>query len=70
MIRLIAIMILVPITLAHFMGQIDLTQPSWLWLTLFAGVNALQASFTGFCPANKIFGSKNNSEACCNTDKK
>ncbi len=69
MIRLIAIMILVPITLAHFMGQVDLTQPTWLWLTLFAGVNALQASFTGFCPAAKIFD-KGTSKSCNTTDKK
>ncbi|MCF6254398.1 MAG: DUF2892 domain-containing protein [Thiomicrorhabdus sp.] len=70
MIRLIAIMILVPITLAHFTGQVDLTQPTWLWLTLFAGANALQASFTGFCPATKLFGKKDDTEASCNTDKK
>ncbi len=70
MIRLIAIMILVPMALAHFTGQIDLTQPSWLWLTLFAGANALQASFTGFCPATKVFGKNDSSESCCNNDKK
>ncbi len=65
MIRLIALMILIPIALAHFSGQIDLTQPSWLWLTLFAGINALQASFTGWCPATKFIGNKK-SNACCN----
>lgn len=74
-IRLIAIMILVPITLAHFTGQVDLTQPTWLWLTLFAGANALQASFTGFCPATKFIKNKENScdsEKCCesSSDKK
>jgi len=66
MIRLIALMILIPITLAHFTGQVDLTQPTWLWLTLFAGANALQASFTGFCPATKLFGNKENS---CDSEK-
>lgn len=27
----------------------------WLALTAFVGVNLLQSSFTGFCPAAKIF---------------
>jgi hypothetical protein len=29
--------------------------PWWLALTTFAGLNMLQAGFTGFCPAAKIF---------------
>ena len=29
--------------------------PVWLLLTGFVGLNMLQASFTGFCPAAKIF---------------
>jgi hypothetical protein len=29
--------------------------PWWLGLTIFAGLNMLQASFTGFCPAAMIF---------------
>ena len=28
--------------------------PKWLWLTAFAGANAIQASFTGFCPLAKL----------------
>lgn len=27
----------------------------WLGLSAFAGLNMLQAAFTGFCPAAKIF---------------
>ncbi len=27
----------------------------WLILTAFVGVNMIQASFTGFCPAAKVF---------------
>ncbi len=27
----------------------------WLLLTAFAGLNMLQASFTGFCPAATLF---------------
>jgi hypothetical protein len=29
--------------------------PYWLLLTAFAGLNMLQAGFTGFCPAAAIF---------------
>ncbi len=29
--------------------------PWWIGLTIFAGLNLLQASFTGFCPAAMIF---------------
>lgn len=68
MMRLIALMILVPAALAHLSGQIDLTQPTWLWLTLLAGLNALQSTFTGWCPATGIFGKDKNSGQCCASD--
>ena len=29
--------------------------PYWLYLTAFAGLNMLQAAFTGFCPAAIVF---------------
>ncbi|HMS19120.1 DUF2892 domain-containing protein [uncultured Sphingorhabdus sp.] len=29
--------------------------PYWVGLSAFAGLNMLQAAFTGFCPAAKIF---------------
>lgn len=29
--------------------------PWWIALTVFAGLNMLQASFTGFCPAARLF---------------
>ncbi len=32
-----------------------LVSPWWLLLTAFVGVNLIQASFTGFCPAAVIF---------------
>lgn len=31
-----------------------LVSPYWLWLTAFVGVNLMQASVTGFCPAAMI----------------
>lgn len=39
------VMILASLVLAHFFS------PWWLLLTAFVGLNLLQASFTGFCPA-------------------
>jgi hypothetical protein len=44
------VMILASVALAYFVS------PMWLLLTAFVGVNMLQASFTGFCPAAMIFG--------------
>lgn len=44
------LMILASIALAHFVS------PWWLLLTAFVGLNLLQASVTGFCPAAKLFG--------------
>jgi hypothetical protein len=43
------IMILISIALIHFVS------PWWLLFTAFIGLNLLQASFTGFCPAAFIF---------------
>ena len=42
-------MILVSVLLAFY------ASPYWLALTAFVGLNLLQASFTGFCPAAMIF---------------
>lgn len=29
--------------------------PHFVWLTVFVGVNQIQAAFTGFCPAAMFF---------------
>jgi len=42
-------MILVSLALSHFHS------PYWLLFTAFVGLNLVQASFTGFCPAAMIF---------------
>lgn len=42
------LMILISVALAYFFS------PLWLLLTLFVGLNLLQSSFTGFCPAAMI----------------
>ncbi len=36
----------------------------WLLLTAFVGLNLLQASFTGFCPAAIVFRTLGVSEGC------
>jgi hypothetical protein len=41
--------VLVSVALAYYMS------PYWLLLTAFAGLNMLQAAFTGFCPAAMVF---------------
>jgi hypothetical protein len=41
--------VLVSLALGHFVS------PWWLLLTAFAGLNMIQASFTGFCPAAMLF---------------
>lgn len=43
------VMILISVLLVHFVS------PWWLLFTAFIGLNLLQASFTGFCPAAMLF---------------
>jgi len=60
-------MVMLSLGLAHWMGQVDLSHASWLWLTLFVGFNLFQMGFTGFCPMSKVLnmmGAKKG--ACCN----
>ena len=39
------LMVLVSVALAYW------AHPAWMWLTVFVGLNLMQASITGFCPA-------------------
>lgn len=43
------VMVLLSLALAHFVS------PLWLWFTAFVGLNLLQSSITGFCPAAIVF---------------
>lgn len=43
------VMILASLLLAWYLS------PYWLLLTVFVGLNMLQAGFTGFCPAAIVF---------------
>ena len=42
-------MVLISLALTYYVS------PNFVWLTVFVGVNLLQSSFTGFCPAATIF---------------
>ena len=43
------LVVLLGLALGYFLS------PYWYLLTAFAGVNMIQASFTGFCPAAIVF---------------
>ena len=42
-------MILLSVALTAFVSSM------WMWFTVFIGVNLIQSSITGFCPAAVIF---------------
>lgn len=55
MVRIIAgFFIMLSLALAHFSGDIDMTQISWLWFTGFVGFNLFQSGFTRFCPMDMM----------------
>ena len=64
MVRMMTVMILISMLLAHLTGQVDLLSPTWLWLGVFASFMGLQATFTGFCPSNLI-GKLSKTGDCC-----
>ena len=43
------VVVLLGVALAHFV------HPWWIGLSIFAGLNMIQAAFTGFCPAAMAF---------------
>jgi hypothetical protein len=47
--RFAGVVVLASLALAHWV------HPAFIWLTAFAGLNMLQASFTGWCPAAMVF---------------
>jgi len=48
------VILLTSLLLAQVNGQVDLTKLSWLWLSLFVGVNLTIAGLTGFCLMTKM----------------
>lgn len=54
-VRIVAgLMIILSLILAHITGQVNLGELSWLWLTIFVGLNLFQSGFTRFCPLDTI----------------
>ena len=43
-----------------------LVSPWWLLLVVFVGLNLAQSGFTGFCPAERIFGLLGLKDQPCN----
>lgn len=43
------LVVLASVALANYV------HPWWIGLSVFAGLNMIQAAFTGFCPAAKVF---------------
>ena len=56
--RFAGVVVLGSVALAHYVS------PWWLLLTAFAGLNMLQASFSGFCPAALVFKAFGVKEGC------
>ena len=52
------VMILLSVALVYFVS------PWWLLLTAFVGLNLLQSSITGFCPAASLFRKLGLSSGC------
>lgn len=51
--RFFAIFMAILIVVAQFLGQINLTEQWIFWIMLAMAANAVQASFSGFCPMFK-----------------
>ena len=47
--RFAGIMVLLSVALTYYVS------PYFVWFTVFIGLNLLQSSFTGFCPAAAFF---------------
>lgn len=43
------VMVLLSVVLTAYVS------PLFVWFTVFIGLNLIQASFTGFCPAARLF---------------
>ena len=60
--RFAGVMVLVSVALTQFVSP-------WFYLfTIFVGLNMLQASFTGFCPAAMIFSKLGVKSGCAFKD--
>lgn len=67
--RMMSLMVLISLIASHLSGQVNLLQPTWLWLAAIASLMAFQATYTGFCPAHQLMGGKGVAGGCCGNSK-
>jgi len=51
--RFFAVAMATLVIVAHLVGQVDLSEDWLFWILLAMSANAIQATFTGFCPMFK-----------------
>ena len=56
--RFAGVMVLLSVVLTLYVS------PLFVWLTVFVGLNLLQSSFTGFCPAAMVFRAMGVKKGC------
>ncbi len=56
--------IMLSVFLASVYNGVELTQPTWLWFTLFVGLNLFQSGITRWCLMETIL-KKAGMRSCC-----
>lgn len=56
--RFAGVMVLLSVVLTVYVS------PLFVWFTVFIGLNLLQSSFTGFCPAAMVFRAMGIKKGC------
>ena len=56
--RFAGVMVLLSVVLTAWVS------PLFIWFTVFIGLNLLQSSFTGFCPAAMVFRALGAKKGC------
>ena len=56
--RFAGVMVLLSVVLTVYVS------PLFVWFTVFVGLNLLQSSFTGFCPAAMVFRAMGVKKGC------
>ena len=56
--RFAGVMVLLSVVLTVYVS------PLFVWFTVFIGLNLLQSSFTGFCPAAMVFRALGMKKGC------
>ena len=56
--RFAGVMVLLSVVLTAYVS------PLFVWFTVFIGLNLIQSSFTGFCPAARVFRALGAKKGC------